>query len=336
MIKPANVTVLLSKYNRIALDVGCGKKYSLCSRYSQVTLATSSTFLGIPEAVMGSKDSWLQDFWKSLKAFPTHLMGTNEFNRHRSERNNAKVDVYRKMIWPEISGKVLEVGPGFAESLRFLNHVTLNDGTFAVDPNTIHSYTALEPNPFLYSRLHANAESNGFCVQYDRKSYPECTEVDTLATRKNMVPFTIVRGTLDNFDKIPQAVLDGAPYDTILTSFSLCTAKDPEATINNIIRLLKPGGAHVFIEHVRQPPPGDPLVIEDNNVNAVLWGKIQDWLAPAWSIAGHGCYINRRTGETIANAQGWESVEYKNVRPVIDLQSRIMPLSFGKAIKAKA
>ncbi|KAI9474989.1 hypothetical protein BX667DRAFT_342762 [Coemansia mojavensis] len=83
MIKPANVTVLLSKYSRIALDVGCGKKYSLCSRYSQVTLATSSTFLGIPEAVMGSKDSWLQDFWKSLKAFPTHLMGTNEFNRHR-------------------------------------------------------------------------------------------------------------------------------------------------------------------------------------------------------------------------------------------------------------
>ncbi|KAJ1749229.1 hypothetical protein LPJ79_003883 [Coemansia sp. RSA 1821] len=252
-----------------------------------------------------------------------------------SERNNAKVDVYRKMIWPEISGNVLEIGPGFAESLRFLNHVTLNDGTFAVDPNTIHSYTALEPNPFLYSRLHANAESNGFCVQYDRKSYPECTEVDTLATRKNMVPFTIVRGTLDNFDKIPQAVLDGAPYDTILTSFSLCTAKDPEATINNIIRLLKPGGAHVFIEHVRQPPPGDPLVIEDNNVNAELWGKIQDWLNPVWKIIGHGCCIDRRTGETIANAQGWESVEYKNVRPVIDLQSRVMPLSFGKAIKAQ-
>ncbi|KAJ1861753.1 hypothetical protein LPJ78_005154, partial [Coemansia sp. RSA 989] len=53
------------------------------------------------------------------------------------------------MIWPEISGKVLEVGPGFAKALQFLNHVTLNDGTFAVDPNTIHSYTALEPNPFL-------------------------------------------------------------------------------------------------------------------------------------------------------------------------------------------
>ncbi|KAJ1862134.1 hypothetical protein LPJ78_004899, partial [Coemansia sp. RSA 989] len=134
---------------------------------------------------------------------------------------------------------------------------------------------------------------------------------------------------------IPQAVLDGAPYDTILTSFSLCTAKDPEATINNIIRLLKPGGAYVFIEHVRQPPPGDPLVIEDNNVNAELWGKIQDWLNPVWKIIGHGCCIDRRTGETIANAQGWESVEYKNVRPVIDLQSRVMPLSFGKAIKAQ-
>ncbi|KAJ2190779.1 hypothetical protein GGH18_003230, partial [Coemansia sp. RSA 530] len=82
------------------------------------------------------------------------------------------------------------------------------------------------------------------------------------------------------------------------------------------------------------PPPGDKRVTEDNNVNAVLWGKIQDWITPLWSIIGHGCHVNRETGETIAKMEGWKSVEYKNVRPVIDLQSRIMPLSIGKAIKA--
>ncbi|KAJ2342000.1 hypothetical protein IWW50_000894 [Coemansia erecta] len=252
-----------------------------------------------------------------------------------SERNNVKVDSYRKMLWPEISGNVLELGPGFAESLRFLNHVTISDGSYVVDPNTITSYTALEPNTFLYNRLHESAETNGFCVEYDRKSNPDGTEVGTTATREGMVPFRIVRGILDDPDNIPQAVLDNAPYDTILTSFSLCTAEYPEATLKNIIRLLKPGGAHVFIEHVRQPPPGDQRVIEDNNVNAVLWGKIQDWVNPLWKVIGHGCNINRCTGETICNMSGWESVEYKNVRPVIDLQSRLMPLSFGKAIKAR-
>ncbi|KAJ2241020.1 hypothetical protein GGH97_004441, partial [Coemansia sp. RSA 475] len=152
-----------------------------------------------------------------------------------SDRNNAKVDTYRKALWTEISGNVLELGPGFAESLRFLTHVTISDGSHVVDSNTITSYTALEPNVFLYDQLHKNAETNGFCVEYDHKSYPNCKELGTIPTRENMVPFNIVRGTLDDPDNIPQCVLDNAPYDTVLTSFSLCTVKDPEATIKNII-----------------------------------------------------------------------------------------------------
>ncbi|KAJ2801374.1 hypothetical protein H4R20_003696 [Coemansia guatemalensis] len=239
------------------------------------------------------------------------------------------------MIWPEVTGKVLEIGPGFAESLRFLKHTTTNDGSYVVDPHVINSYTALEPNKFLYGNLDKNAHSNGFSVEYDDKTNPECKPKSNTSAGANAVPFKIVCGTLDKFENIPQAILDGAPYDTILTSFVLCTAKDPKSTVDNIIKLLKPGGAYVFIEHVRQPPPGDVHVVEDNNVDAVFWGKVQDWINPLWSIIGHGCCVTRNTGETIFKAQGWMSVDYKSVRPVIDLQSRIMPLSFGKAIKAR-
>ncbi|KAJ2711998.1 hypothetical protein H4R19_002980 [Coemansia spiralis] len=253
-----------------------------------------------------------------------------------SKRNNRKVDQYRKMIWPEIQGKVLELGPGYAESLCHLTHMTATDGAFVVDPGVVHSYTALEPNPFMFGGLVKNAEENGFRVAYDdvtTKGHQSATLA--AAPREGAAQFNIVRGTLDDANNIPQFILDEAPYDTIVTSFSLCTARDPPAAVDNIIRLLKPGGAHIFIEHVRQPPPGDPRVIEENGVNAVLWGKIQDWLTPAWSVFGHGCHLNRRTGETIANAEGWESVEYKSVRPDVDIQSRFMALSFGKAIKAK-
>ncbi|KAJ1729390.1 hypothetical protein LPJ61_003546 [Coemansia biformis] len=252
-----------------------------------------------------------------------------------SKRNNRKVDVYRKEIWPEIKGKVLELGPGYAESLRHLDHATATDGAFVVNPGTIHSYTALEPNPFMFGGIHKNAETNGFHVTYDESTTVGHQSASAAPARDNAVPFAIVRGTLDDADSIPQAILDEAPYDTIVTSFSLCTARNPKATVDNIVRLLKPGGAHIFIEHVRQPPPGDPHVTEDNNVNAVLWGKIQDWLTPLWSFVGHGCHLNRCTGETIASAKGWELVEYKSVRPIIDIQSRIMALSFGKAIKAR-
>ncbi|KAJ2726976.1 hypothetical protein GGI07_000093 [Coemansia sp. Benny D115] len=192
---------------------------------------------------------------------------------------------------------------------------------------------SLEPNAFLYGRLQKNAELNGFKVEYDTVSYPEGAKITTMAGRDDLVPFKIVNGTLDNSEGIPQAVLDEAPYDSILTSFSLCTAGDPETSLANIFKLLKPGGVYYFIEHVRQPEANDPLVIEDNGVNAYFWGKVQDWMTPAWRAVGHGCHLNRRTGETIAKMGCWKTVDYKNVRPVIDLQSRIMPLSFGKAIK---
>ncbi|KAJ1667143.1 hypothetical protein IW140_001603 [Coemansia sp. RSA 1813] len=250
-----------------------------------------------------------------------------------SRRNDAKVDMYRKMLWPEISGKVLDLGPGFAKSLEFLCHATASDSSYAVDPAVIHSYTALEPNPFLYDKLHKNAEQNGFCVSYDRQTFPEGLGLES--TKDGMIPFNIVRGTLDDASKIPQAVLDGAPYDTVLTSFSMCTVKDPESTVRNIVSLLKPGGKYVFIEHVLQPDIGDPHVVEENNVNARFWARVQRFINPLWKKIGHGCNINRRTGNIIASASGWESVDYRSIRPVIDLQSRIMPLSFGIATKAK-
>ncbi|KAJ1644486.1 hypothetical protein LPJ64_003852 [Coemansia asiatica] len=250
-----------------------------------------------------------------------------------SERNDAKVNVYRKTIWPDISGKVLELGPGYAQSLQFLKHATLKDGSEAVDPTAIKSYTVIEPNTFLYGGLQKNAELNGFHVSYDTLSYPEGASITTMASGDENVPFKIVKGSLDDPDNIPQAVLDEAPYDSILTSFSLCTVRDLETSLANIFKLLRPGGTYYFIEHVRQPEPGDPLVIEDNGVNARFWGKFQDFLNPLWKVIGHGCHINRRTGETVANMGCWETVDYKNVRPTIDLQSRIMPLSFGKATK---
>ncbi|KAJ2610619.1 hypothetical protein H4S08_003528 [Coemansia sp. RSA 1365] len=187
----------------------------------------------------------------------------------------------------------------------------------------------------MYNGLQENAEKNGFCVKYDYDSYPECTISDTKDSDKELVPFKIVRGTLDDPNNIPQAVLDGAPYDTILTSFALCTAAKPEESIKNIISLLKPGGSYIFVEHVKHPTPGDPLVVEDNGVNGWFWGKMQDWVNPIWNILGHGCHITRKTGEVIASMDGWESVDYKMVRVNDILIAYFLPMAFGKAIKAK-
>ncbi|KAJ1900277.1 hypothetical protein LPJ66_001589 [Kickxella alabastrina] len=252
-----------------------------------------------------------------------------------SKRNDDKVNVYRNMIWPDISGKVLELGPGYAQSLKLLRHTTMKDGSESVDPAFIQAYTVIEPNSFMYGGLQKNAEDNGFHVKYDTLSYPEGAAVTTMAANDDSIPFTIVKGTLDEFNNIPKAVLDGAPYDSILTSFSLCTARNPKTSLENIFKLLRPGGTYYFIEHVRQPKANDPLVIEDNGVNAWFWGKVQDCINPIWKFIGHGCNVNRRTGETISKMGCWNDIDYKYVRPAIDIQSRVMPLSFGRATKPK-
>ncbi|KAJ2081104.1 hypothetical protein H4R24_002575 [Coemansia sp. RSA 988] len=185
----------------------------------------------------------------------------------------------------------------------------------------------------MYSGLQENAERNGFYVEYDHVSYPECTIQGTKGSHEELVPFRIVRGTLDDSNNIPQAILDGAPYDTILTSFALCTAANPQESIKNIMHLLKPGGKFIFIEHIRHPTPGDPLVVEENGVDGWFWGKMQDWVNPIWNILGHGCHITRKTGENIANMDGWESVDHKIVRVNGSILAFFLPMSFGKAIK---
>ncbi|KAJ2628010.1 hypothetical protein H4R22_004114, partial [Coemansia sp. RSA 1290] len=203
-------------------------------------------------------------------------------------------------------------------------------GKYVVDSNHIQKYVAVEPNSFLFSGLQKNAEDNGFLVNY-ASSQGNCHNMqDTL---KDAVPFTIVCDTLDNPDNIPSAVLDNAPYDTVLTSFSLCTAKNPQAALDSIFSLLKPGGTYVFLEHILHPAEDDATVVEHEHLNVKLWSKLQDWLTPLSKFFFHGCHLNRQTDKMILNMDGWESVEYKSVRQTHGMQYKLLPFVYGKAIK---
>ncbi|KAJ2829375.1 hypothetical protein IWW50_000892 [Coemansia erecta] len=247
---------------------------------------------------------------------------------------DARAEKYRKTIWPDISGKVLELGPGYASALEHLPHKTTSTGKFLTDPDIIQSYTALEPNPFMFDGLQKNAENHGFRVEYDRQTCTEDTYQDTVTDNGDLMPFSIVRGTLDDSEDIPQSVLDNAPYDTIVTSFSLCTARNPEESIRNIVRLLKPGGAYIFIEHILHPPSGHPLIVDGDDINGTFWNKMQMVFDPLWSWIAHGCHITRETEKWIADTPGWESVQYGYARVGGDILSYFVPMAFGKAVKA--
>ncbi len=65
----------------------------------------------------------------------------------------------------------------------------------------------------------------------------------------------------------------------------LCSVDDPDRAIAEARRVLKPGGALRFLEHVRAPTAG--------------WARAQDAVTPLWRRIGAGCQPNRDTLATI-------------------------------------
>jgi ubiquinone/menaquinone biosynthesis C-methylase UbiE len=83
-----------------------------------------------------------------------------------------------------------------------------------------------------------------------------------------------------------------ASFDTIISTLVLCTVADPARALEEMRRVLRPGGRVLFIEHVRADGPG---------------GRVQDAIRPLWGWFGAGCHPNRRTEATLRDA-GWDVV----------------------------
>lgn len=68
-------------------------------------------------------------------------------------------------------------------------------------------------------------------------------------------------------------------FDTVVITFTLCTVPDPEKVLAEARRVLKPGGALLFLEHAASPEPG-----------LLRWqGRIE----PLWSRLTGNCHLTR-------------------------------------------
>ncbi len=77
-------------------------------------------------------------------------------------------------------------------------------------------------------------------------------------------------------------------FDTVVSMLVLCTVSDQQRALQEIRRVLRPGGQLLLSEHVRAKDP-----------KRARW---QDRLEGAWGVVANGCHPNRRTLDAIRDA----------------------------------
>ena len=93
--------------------------------------------------------------------------------------------------------------------------------------------------------------------------------------------------------------LDSGSIDTVVTTWTLCTIPNAAQALGEMRRVLRPGGALLFVEHGRAPEPG-----------VARW---QDRLDPLWSRLAGGCHLNRKMDDLISGS-GFRIEALENAR----------------------
>ena len=77
-------------------------------------------------------------------------------------------------------------------------------------------------------------------------------------------------------------------FDTVVSTWTLCTIPDPGLALREVGRVLKPGGRFLFLEHGRS---------DDRKI--AVW---QDRLNPIQNVIGCGCNLNRQIDQLITQS----------------------------------
>jgi SAM-dependent methyltransferase len=105
----------------------------------------------------------------------------------------------------------------------------------------------------------------------------DVSNVEKVQRRIQSVAFPIERKALRADGGLP---FDRARFDTVVTTWTLCSIPEVADALREMRRVLKPGGRYLFIEHGRAPSD-----------STARW---QDRINPLWNRVCDGCNINRK------------------------------------------
>lgn len=135
-------------------------------------------------------------------------------------------------------------------------------------PPGIH-WIGIEPNPAMHGYLRNEAERLGLTVE-------------------------LLQGSAE---KIP---LPDGSADAVVSTLVLCTVPDPAQVVAEALRVLKPGGRFVFLEHVGAPAGTAQL-------------RFQKLIKPIWRFCAEGCEPDRDTARVL-EAAGFADLHLEQLR----------------------
>lgn len=168
----------------------------------------------------------------------------------------------KRTLFANLHGDVLEIGPGTGPNLPYYGQ-------------DIH-WIGIEPNPYMHSYLHKEAERLGLNI--DLRS-----------------------GTAERLEAEDNSM------DAVVSTLVLCSVTEITSTLQEVLRVLKPGGRFLFIEHVAAP-------------RGTWLRRVQRGIRPIWKVIGDGCHPDRETWIALENA-GFESVNYQHFQAPVPLVS---------------
>lgn len=133
-----------------------------------------------------------------------------------------------------------------------------------------------------------------------------------LARRRIRAHGPSTRVVEDRAESLPFA---DASFDAVVGTLVMCSVDDPTRALAEIRRVLRPGGAYHFAEHVRSP---DPDV-----------ASMQDRRCAAWRSCCRGCTPNRDTVASV-RAAGFTLDDVRRGR-LRGVPSIVRPLAVGAA-----